>query len=192
MSLAAFVSAVLALLLAPGPTNTLMGVAGAESGMRHVLRLIPAELAGYLAMVIPLAFLGAQAMARWPAASAALTIAASIWVLFLAYRLWASTGAAHGEASVTARRILATTLLNPKALVFGFVLLPAPSTEQFLPRLVLFCLAVAATAFAWGVAGQLVRSLGAAGKTRLRIIQRVASVWLGAVSVMLLAGVVRA
>lgn len=30
MSLAAFLSAVLALLLAPGPTNTLMGLAGAR------------------------------------------------------------------------------------------------------------------------------------------------------------------
>ncbi len=48
MSLEELVLALLVLLLTPGPTNTLMALAGAERGWTRALRLIPAELAGYL------------------------------------------------------------------------------------------------------------------------------------------------
>jgi threonine/homoserine/homoserine lactone efflux protein len=47
--------AVLVLLLTPGPTNSLMLLAGAERGLTGALRLIPAEVAGYLLTVLPLA-----------------------------------------------------------------------------------------------------------------------------------------
>lgn len=45
------------LLLTPGPTNTLMLMAGAERGLARALWLIPVELAAYLAVVLPLALL---------------------------------------------------------------------------------------------------------------------------------------
>lgn len=151
MSLLAFMTALLSLLLAPGPTNTLMAVAGADGGLRQVWRLIPAEVAGYLLVVVPLAFLGAEVAARWPLVSVVVTVAASVWVLLLAVRLWSASSRSAGEQPVSARRILVTTLLNPKALVFGLVLLPPPSSpELFLSRLAMFCGLVTATALVWG------------------------------------------
>lgn len=54
----AFLSAVLALLATPGPTNTLMALAGAEGGVGRVARLLPAELAGHLTTILPLVWLG--------------------------------------------------------------------------------------------------------------------------------------
>jgi threonine/homoserine/homoserine lactone efflux protein len=89
MTLTAFLSAVLALLLAPGPTNTLMGLAGAQRGLRGVMRLLPAELFGYLTTILPLIYLGAEVLGQWPVAAVVLKIAAALWVMFLAINLWA-------------------------------------------------------------------------------------------------------
>lgn len=191
MTLTAFISAVLALLLAPGPTNTLMGIAGAQRGLRNVLGLLPAELFGYLTAILPLIYLGAEVLARWPAAAVVLKIAAALWVMFLAINLWGRPGAAGAGSEVTARRVYLTTMLNPKALIFGLVLLPAPSDSEFAPRLGLFCLMVMAVAVVWGAAGQLTQQ-GAGDGRRLLVIQRIASIWLAVVSVTLITGAIRA
>lgn len=189
MTLAAFASAVLALLFAPGPTNTLMGLAGAQHGLRRVLLLLPAELAGYLMTVLPLAWLGAGLLAHAPLAATALKLAAAAWVMALALRLWRAPGTGPESAKITARRIWLTTLLNPKGLVFGLVLLPPLHDASFAPRLAVFCLLVSAAALTWGAAGALIRQ---GGSRRLGRLQRLASIWLAAVAVTLLAGVVTA
>lgn len=191
MTLSAFLFAVLALLLAPGPTNTLMGLNGAAGGWHRVVRLIPAELLGYLTTVLPLAYLGADIVGRWPVAALVLKVVAAIWVLFLAVRLWEVPGRTDGHGAVTARRVYVTTVMNPKALVFGLILLPAPADPGFRLKLGLFLIAVIVAALAWNVAGSLTRiGNGAAG--RLAMIQRTASVWLALVSVTLIAGALRA
>lgn len=191
MTLTAFLSAALALLLAPGPTNTLMGVAGAQRGLGRVARLLPAELSGYLTTILPLVYLGAEMLERWPLAAVVLKIAAAAWVMFLAVRLWGRHGGADAYSEVTARRVYLTTMLNPKALVFGLVLLPTANDPQLAPRLGLFCLMVLAVALIWGAAGVLTQA-GAGGGGRLLAVRRIASVWLAIVSVTLIAGLLRA
>lgn len=189
MTFDTFLFGIGALLLAPGPTNTLMGLAGARSGQRGVVRLLPAELAGYLTMVLPLVWLGQGALAHWPVAAILLKLAAAAWVMVLAFRLWgADVGGESG--AVTARRVYVTTALNPKALVFGLVLLPGVSDPAFAARLAVFCALVVAVAILWGMAGKLLQAGG--GSERLRLIQRVASVWLAVVAVTLVVGVVSA
>ena len=49
--------ALMVLLLTPGPTNTLMLLAGTERGPGRALALIPVELAAYMAVITPLALL---------------------------------------------------------------------------------------------------------------------------------------
>lgn len=191
MSAETFLLAVLALLLAPGPTNTLMGLAGARQGAAGVLRLIPAEIAGYLTTILPLTWIGAETVARWPTAGAALTLIAALWVLGLALRLWRSSGTETEAGAITARRIYLTTALNPKALVFGLVLLPPLGEAAFLPRLGLFVAAVAGVALLWGVAGAATQT-GAKGPGRLRLLQRIAASWLLLVALSLAAKVVTA
>lgn len=191
MTYAAFMTAALALLLAPGPTNTLMGVAGAQAGLGRVMRLLPAELLGYLTAILPLAWLGAGVLEQWPVAAILLKLAAALWVMVLAVRLWGLPGGGTEAGAVGVRRIYVTTLLNPKALIFGLILLPAPGNAQFLPKLALFCLMVAGVALIWGSAGRLTQ-LGDNGGRRLLVVQRLASGWLALVSVMLVAGVIRA
>ena len=190
MSFAAFASAVLALLLSPGPTNVLMALAGAQSGWRRVLLFVPAALVGYLAMVVPLAWLGAEMLGRWPMLAVGLKLAAAAWVMVLAVRLWGLREAGDRAGEVTAGRVLVTTMLNPKALIFGLVLLPAPADEAFLPKLLLFCLMVMGVSLVWGSAGTIAQG-GQDGASRLQVIRRVASVWLAFVSITLIAGVLR-
>ena len=203
MSVLAFVTAVLALLLAPGPTNTLMGIAGAQHGLRWVLRLLPAELLGYLTTILPLAVLGTGLFARFPAFGTGLKIAAALWVLFLALKLWRAPAAAAAGIDIGLRRVYMTTALNPKALIFGLVLLPPPQDADFLPCLLLFCLMVAGVALIWGGAGAITRSIGGtqdggsgSGSTvppvRLRVLYRAASVWLAFVAVSLIVSLVHA
>jgi threonine/homoserine/homoserine lactone efflux protein len=186
MSLAAFASAVLALLLAPGPTNTLIGVAGAQGGLGRVARLLPAELLGYLTAILPLAYLGADLMAELPAAALIVKVAAAAWVMLLAVRLW-HLNPSGATGAITARRVYLTTFLNPKALIFALVLLPAPSEPDFAARLMMFCLMVFAVALLWGFAGTMTQ-IGAGGAGRLRLTQRIASLWLALLSLSLIAG----
>lgn len=183
-------AAVLALLLAPSPTNTLMGVAGAQGGLGRVTRLIPTELLGYLITILPLALLGGQMLERWPAAALALKLAAAVWVMVLAVRLWGLRGHTDAARRVTAPGVLVTTMLNPKALIFGLVLLPEPGDPSFAPRLGMFCAMVITVALIWGMAGWLTQRDG--GGTRLQLVQRIASVWLACISLTLIAVVVRA
>lgn len=195
MSLIAFLSAVLALLLAPGPTNTLMAVTGAQGGVRPVMRLLPAEVLGYLTTILPLVLLGAGLLAEHPWLAVALKLAAALWVMVLAIRLWGMQGAEGAAAGISMRRVFVTTMLNPKALIFGLVLLPSPTHAEFLPRLALFCLMVCGVAMAWGTAGALSQAgaqTGQGGAQRLQLIQRCASLWLAVVSITLIAGVIRA
>lgn len=191
MSTFAFLAAVLALLLAPGPTNTLIGIAGAQRGLRRVVGLLPAELAGYLTAILPLALLGAQLLDRVPGLAVGLKLAAAIWVMLLAIRLWRASAGAEQGGAITAWRIWLTTALNPKALIIALVLLPPMQDAAFLPRLGLFGLMVAGAALIWGSAGALTRREGP-GNPWVHRLQRLASAWLVIISVSLVLGVLQA
>nr|ABE77172.1 hypothetical protein [Agrobacterium tumefaciens] len=182
MHFTAFMFSVLALLLAPGPTNTLMGVAGAQQGIRKVARLLPAELLGYLTTVLPLIYLGTAVLAQWSIAIATLKIVAAIWVITLAIKLWIPSGSAGANADVTRRRVYLTTTLNPKALIFGLVLLPPLNEPSFFSRFLTFNILVVIVALIWGLGGVLSQMKGG-GNLRLRFVQRLASAWLGIVAV---------
>lgn len=164
----AFVLACLALLVTPGPTNTLIALRAVQGGVPAALRLVPAELAGYGLSVLPLAVFGQAVLADLPALAAGLKVVAALWVALLAVRLWRPVppGAAAGD--VTARQVFVTTLLNPKALVFGLVLFPA--AEAPVPALlVLFGLCIVAVASLWALAARVL------ARGRAGLVRRVAS-----------------
>ncbi|RWC38253.1 MAG: hypothetical protein EOS28_30630 [Mesorhizobium sp.] len=186
MNYASFLATALALLLAPGPTNTLMALAGAQKGLASLIRFLPAELLGYLTAVLPLAWVGSRLLERWPTAAATIKVVAAIWVMYLAVKLWGVPFEKGGKNQVTAGRVYLTTVLNPKALIFGLILVPAPVDAQFLPKIGLLSLSATAVALIWGSAGALTH-VGRAGGTRMGIVQRIASIWLSIVSVTLLA-----
>ena len=173
--------AVLALLLTPGPTNSLMLLAGAERGLA-ALRLIPAELAGYLLTVVPLTLVGASVLAAWPNLKVLVALAAAVWVAVLAVRLWRLPKVA-AQASVSARALFVTTALNPKALIFGLVLLPSP--DRLAGNLALFAASVVGVAALWAGLGAALRGNGLRQPRALFVLRRLASVFLAAMSVLL-------
>lgn len=186
MSIEVFLSGVGALLLAPGPTNTLMALAGARDGIRGLRWLILAELAGYLAILLPLTWLGAEALGQWNAASIYLKLAAAMWVMFLAVRFWVM-GGNERECEVTVGRVFLTTFLSPKALVFGLVFLPSMHDPFYVTRLCQFCAFVVAVTLIWGAAGDLIQ--GGGGARRLQLIHRAGSLWLASAAAALAAGI---
>ena len=177
---------ILGLLLSPGPTNSLVAIAGAERGWVRALRLIPAELAGYLVTTMPMALVGARLLEALPVGRAALTAVAGLWVLWLALSMWRLPEARTGALTVTARRVLVTTLLNPKALVFGLVLLPAPDPARLAAHFAVFIGLAVAVAMAWAALGAGLRLArpGAAGLPEGW--RRAVSVWLGVLAMYLL------
>jgi threonine/homoserine/homoserine lactone efflux protein len=191
LGLVEFLFAVGGLLLTPGPTNTLLALAGASVGLRRTFPLISAEISGYLAVVLPLALFGQALVDRWPVAGDALTLAAAIWVMYLAVRLWQPAAQAVGTLEVTWGRVFVTTLLNPKGLIFGLVLLPAMASPDFLTRLGAFCLLIVVVASLWAGFGARM------GRNRTDdrppvLFRRAAACWLGLLSIGLVAGMVQA
>ena len=169
------------LLLTPGPTNTLMALAGAERGARAAAGLIPVELCAYLCVVVPLASAGAGLMAAVPGLLPLVTAAAALWVLWLAVRMWRSViPQQHAVVTVTPRRVFVTTLLNPKALIISLVLLPGPPLPL---RAAVFAALVCCAAFAWISLGAVLARRGDNPVFGLSPLwRRSAALWLGLLS----------
>jgi threonine/homoserine/homoserine lactone efflux protein len=168
-----FLLAVWALLLTPGPTNTLMALSGAQVGWRGTVRLLPVELIAYLIVILPVAMLGAQAMADFPMLAQTIRLGAASWVLYLAVTLWRTPTENRGE--VSARRLFVTTLLNPKGLIVALALLPPPRSTLFVPHLLVFAGSVLLVALLWA-------GLGAQVGGDRRWLRRAAASWLALLS----------
>lgn len=190
MTTFAFLSAVLALLVTPGPTNTLLAVAGAGEGFARPLRLVPVEMVAYLLVVVPLAVAGAPLLETVPALATALRAVAAVWVMALAVRMWRLDTTAAG-GTVTARSLFVTTLLNPKTLVIGLVLLPQPGSPHFAAHLALFAGLLPVVATTWIAAGALLTARNAEVALP-RSVRRCAACWLAAVSLGLAIGALHA
>jgi len=172
----------LGLLAAPGPTNAVIALAGAESGWRRTLRLIPIVLACYMLTSVPLALLGAGLIHVQPGLASLLRVAAAGWIALLALRLWRS-GTRPNRPTIDARTIAVTTLLNPKVLVVGLVLLPAPHQAVFVPALAILALAITAATAGWAVAGAMFGSLGNAN-----VVQRAGALCLATIAAAIVIG----
>lgn len=189
MGLVEFLLAVFVLLVTPGPTNTLLLIGGSERGLARALRLIPYEIAGYLSTVVPLAVAGNAMLDSLPGLRAAVAIIAGLWVAFLAVKLWRLPQAQGPAVTVTGRTVFTTTLLNPKALIFGLVLLPHP--EHLTLNLAVFVGQILIVATGWAALGAmlgagLAKAPARPGRDMLSILRRAAAVWLAFISVTLI------
>jgi threonine/homoserine/homoserine lactone efflux protein len=184
VSIAELILGLVVLLFTPGPTNTLMAFAGAERGARRALALIPAELAAYLNVTLPLALVGTGLMGAVPGLLPVVTGAAAVWVAWLALRYWLRPADVQaGAVTVTAMRVFITTLLNPKALIIGLGLLPGTPLG---PRVAVFAVLILAAASTWICLGALLAKRGQATARGLSPrFRRAAAVWLGLLSALL-------
>ncbi|MDR3436975.1 LysE family transporter [Telmatospirillum sp.] len=151
---ALFVTAVAALLAAPGPTNALLARAGATAGLRHSLRLVPIALCAYLTAILAWGCLLAPAATVWPQLPAVMRVLCSLLLGLTALRLWRAADAPLSDPGKDAKAgtLGLATLLNPKCLLFAGGIFPRtafsdPST--FLIAAAAFTLLLLPTAVAW-------------------------------------------
>lgn len=184
-----FALAVLVLLATPGPTNTLLAASGYAVGVRASLKLLPAELGGYLLAVIALTWSLNPLAMRHPAALTGFKLLAGGWLIYSAVRLWNGAGQPFaGEpcvgapAPVSIRTVFVTTLLNPKALIFALLFAPRPLAP---PWLAAFCGLIVGVGGCWIALGSaLGRSTGHV--ISLSGVQRAAALVLAAFALLLI------
>lgn len=184
-SFLSFLIAAVTLLLTPGPTNTLLALAGAKEGIARVVRLLAASLLGYACGLVPVVYAGTTLFASWPMLATSLKIGAALWVMLLAVRLWRPPDAVQTRVAISFTDVFVTTLVNPKVLVFGLLLLPPINAPAFGPCALALAIAIAVTGLLWGMAGGLILSGGAA-QHRKHLFQRCASLWLAGLAVTLI------
>ena len=138
-----FCLAVFGLLATPGPTNSLLAAAGALSGWRASLRLVGVELAAYALSIGALSLLLGPVLAEHAVVTTGLKVAAAVWLLWCALRFWTKGAERGGDGMVSGGRVFATTLLNPKAAIFAFVIFPPGQFFAWFPVFALVSLPVA-------------------------------------------------
>ncbi len=125
--LLAFVLSAAAILLAPGPTNTLLAAAGVRRGWRAAMPLIASALAGYLIAISAWGIFLASMGDYYPWLSTTVRVACSAYLLYVAVKLWMSTGtfSSSGPMAIRPSVQFLTTLLNPKGLLFASTIFPS-------------------------------------------------------------------
>ena len=151
MSFLTFFTATCFLLALPGPTNTLLATSGAGVGIARSLHLLAAELCGYLLAIALLRLVLGPIVSDVPIAALVLRLAVTVYILGLAIMLWRfRSRELRGRTPVTFGHVLLTTLLNPKALVFAFLLLPFQAgLFELLPWLALIAVQIVTAGAAW-------------------------------------------
>ncbi|OPY98739.1 hypothetical protein A5906_29585 [Bradyrhizobium sacchari] len=183
MNFLTFFTATCFLLAMPGPTNTLLATSGAGVGISRSLHLLAAELCGYLSAIALLRLALGPVVSDIPLAAVALRIAVTVYILGLAAMLWrVNARELHHGVVVTFRQVLLTTLLNPKAMVFAFLLLPLQAgPSELLPRLGVIVLLIVMAGAAWVTLGATL-GRGARRLGRPELIGRTGAVTLVAVT----------
>ncbi len=161
MTFPEFAAAVLLLLATPGPTNTLLSLAGWSRGIIRALPLLVGEIAGYLTVIVPVALLAGPLLDRTPAVLPLVKLAAGLWVFFLAVRLWRSAHALASADGIGIAQVYVTTVLNPKASIIALVIMPHGTFADILPWLAAFTALTLSAGASWIVAGS---GLGRAAK----------------------------
>lgn len=181
-----FTLAVLAILGTPGPTNTLLATSGALVGFRRSLPLVLAEIGGYLLAIAVLHVVLGGLLADYPAVKTALRLLIGFYLLIAAFELWTRRGVLDGPPTgVRFDRVFVTTLLNPKAIVFAFGVLPLsqPNAAFYVLAFVGFVLVAA---LSWIVVGVLVGRVAPSPGSRL--VPRVSAVVLTCFAGLIAAG----
>ena len=151
----AFVATSILVLITPGPTNTVLAASGATMGLRRAAILPLAEAIGYI-IAISFFLMFAELMRDNHMALVAVRLAVAAWLIYSACLLWKipfEPGAIVRDAPF--RRVLLTTIINPKAMLVGTVLIPL-GTGAAAPAWILTYAALSTLAgFGWVTLGAI-------------------------------------
>jgi threonine/homoserine/homoserine lactone efflux protein len=183
MTLFTFLVASYSLLALPGPTNTLLATSGAGVGFTRSLPLLAAELCGYLAAIALLRLFLGPFVVNSPMAGVILRTVVTVYILYLAALLWRSGSRELCDGpAVTFGQVLLTTLLNPKAIIFAFLLLPLQAGPlELAPWLAVLALQIVTAGAAWLAVGAVL-GRGARRSAHPHLVNRVGAFALVTVS----------
>jgi threonine/homoserine/homoserine lactone efflux protein len=147
-----FSIAVLAILLTPGPTNALLASSGALHGLWRSARLLTAELSGYSLGIVVAHTVVAPLADAVEGVRTVLGCIVGAYLCWVAVKVWRS-GVARSRA-ISWLDVFATTLLNPKVLIFSLFVFPW-QTPAILKYFALFWAVLVPVGFSWIAAGAL-------------------------------------
>lgn len=158
-----FIGLVISILLTPGPTNTLLAASGVQMGMRHSLKLIPAEALGYCIAITIWGLLIDGVSTRMPVLPVVLKLFSAGFMLYLAIKLWrtANVQINLNMPVIGPRDLFGATLLNPKALLFASAIFPAGAWQNmaiYSAHLFSFVLLIIPIALFWIFIGSILAS----------------------------------
>lgn len=155
MSTLPYVLTSLAILLTPGPTNTLLAASGAASGLRRAALLPVAEAAGY-ATALGAYIVASDLLSDVPIAFALAKAVAAAWLLACAVGLWSRPVVADARPGANAfRRIFLTTILNPKAMLVGAIVIPSLMRDREATATLIFVCLSTVAGLGWAAFGAL-------------------------------------
>ncbi|WP_205668978.1 LysE family translocator [Acinetobacter oleivorans] len=128
-----FIGLMVTILLTPGPTNTLLASAGIQAGVKQSLKLIPAEVMGYLIAITSWGILLESVSHFIPWLPPVLKLISATFILYLAFKLWTTStnDIKLDNPLITPKALFVATLLNPKALLFASAIFPHAAWEVF-------------------------------------------------------------
>ncbi|KQQ69505.1 LysE family translocator [Acinetobacter sp. Leaf130] len=128
-----FIGLVATILLTPGPTNTLLASSGVQVGLRKSVKLIPAEVLGYVISISAWGMLIGKVSTTLPLLPPILKLLSAFYIIFLAIKLWhtANQEIELNQPTIRTRELFCATLLNPKALLFASAIFPVAAWSDF-------------------------------------------------------------
>jgi threonine/homoserine/homoserine lactone efflux protein len=150
----AFALSILAILAVPGPTNTLLMTSGVSIGFRRSLRLVPAELSGYLIAILVISEIIGTTLWKWPWLAIPARLFVAGYLIGLATHLWGKVSLMDPSSGpISAKYVFVTTLLNPKAIVFALIVNNPLHSVHGLRRLLAFSALNLLMSLAWVLVG---------------------------------------
>ena len=153
-----------ALLAAPGPTNMLLATSGAIQGVRKSATLLAAVLLGYLIAIVILITAVGPVVVTHSSVGLVLRIAVAAYLLRIAWTLWTTVqDPICGLCPIGFRQVFVTTLLNPKAIIFAFAIVPFGSTGDIrltAPWLAILSMLIVVLGACWLAAGSIIHTRG--------------------------------
>jgi threonine/homoserine/homoserine lactone efflux protein len=159
-----FLAEVFGVLAMPGPTNSLLFVSGTTRGLRPCLHFPLAEVTAYLITISVLVFIVGPVAEDHSIVGPILRVLCSVYLAWMALSLWRS-GEPKVDAGhpITFLRVFFTTLVNPKNLLFAFIIFPASSAafDVLVFSWASFAVICTAAGSGWIAGGALLHSTGA-------------------------------
>jgi len=180
------VLSVFAVLIIPGPTNTLLVTAAATLGPRRAGSFVFAEVAGYLLSISFLLCVVRPWAAQQETVRIVLQVACATYLGYAAWALWQRASDPHSQP-VRLHNVFVTTLLNPKSLMFAVFIFPGEfgpfeSLLWYYGWFVAICLLVGMSWITVGAFFWIITERSAGHRT----FQRVGAIALGCFTVLLL------